>query len=384
MASSKDRNRELSVDEIYSAYHAALTQAESLLDESHLLAANDKHGGAVHRLVICLEEVGKARLLFYQGAFIATGEPGVWPHFWRSFYSHVDKLEQALLLYTRFPLDAGSTSAEVESALSWMRNYARSLDEKKQTSSYSCSGGEVFDVPSHDRFEADATILLTIAEDVLGMCRSHPATAGTRDEFVEALLVAARYARALGYLNPTGRDEMLEAIAQGGGDVRLLREELPSEEDFMARVAERYGTIPPRLCVTLPQLRQSPEFLNFYSQLHTRNGYPDWVIICVLLNLSLNARVQLEQAADADALAQLANWTEDATIHEPLEVGTFTNPERFEETLDLWLVPFMASLGILPEAPDARRMGVRRVAARWFGIFDRDVPHAPLFPSSGD
>jgi hypothetical protein len=63
-----------------------------------------------------------------------------------------------------------------------------------------------------------------------------------------------------------------------------------------------------------------------------------------------------------------------------LAIGTFTNPERFEETLDMWLVPFMAGLGLVPDTPDVQRMGIRQVAARWFGIFDRDVPHAPLFP----
>jgi len=367
--------------EMYDAYHAALKQANSLLSEARLLIDNGLDGGAVHRLVISLEEIGKARLVFFQGALATDGRAVDWKSFWQDFRSHTVKLDHALAWNPEFLSLMGDSATQVERAIATNRARASALDKRKQQSSYSGAVDGSFDVPEHEEFQGEARALLSVVESTISWTRSNPVTAASRDEFQSALARARAYANALGYMGCKSKEEAYEAIAQGGRGLFSVTETAPTDEDFIARVSERYEIMPGRLGVTLPQLRSEQSFLEFYQSLRDESGYPDWVILSVLYNIALNARVDVGRLRSEDVLSTLGDWSEKIGVDEPLDVRLFTDLERFEAGLDLWLVAFLAGLGVVAEMPEGNTHGVRRAAAAAFGIFNRDVPHEPLFPA---
>jgi hypothetical protein len=274
----------------------------------------------------------------------------------------------------------GDTGEQVEEAIRSIRRRAVELDEKKQASAYSGPVGATFQAPSHTEYAEHASAALDMAEAVLDHLRSHRATTASLDEFPSVLAYSVRYARSLGYLDVSSREDFYASVAQGGGSMLQLSECLPDDEAFMSRVAERYAILPARLPVTLPQLRASTEFRAFRKMLRERLSYPDWVLLGVIFNLVLNARVDVDAYSTPQGFLELRNWSERVDVDQPLDVALFTNLDAFERMLDVWLLSFLTGLGLVPELPDGQPSRIRRVAARWFGVFDRDVPHEDLFP----
>ena len=108
-------------------------------------------------------------------------------------------------------------------------------------------------------------------------------------------------------------------------------------------------------------------------------GYPDWVILGVVYNLALNARVNVHEYLKTHHPAELVEWAENSSLDKPLDVAVFTDPEMFERMLGSWIVAFLSGLGIFPEKPGEHGSSARVLAARLYGVFNREVEHSPIF-----
>lgn len=282
--SKKATKKSLSPGEIHDAYHAAIRQADLLIKEARVLLQHGHSAGAMNRLVIALEELGKNRLLFYQGALTVDNPAGDWVRFWKSYYSHTDKLDIILVWNDGLAGPDASTTTGVAGAVQRLRERAVELDRQKQSSAYSDQIDGTFQFAGDVGFEEDAKQLLALAEQLLTEVQKHHATRAPKGSFAQALRKINQYIAASRF-SPGPGEDMYTVIAEGNAPLFLLRDEDPTWEQFIARVAERYAVIPPLLSVTLPILRAAPEFLEFYTRLRLKNGYPDWVILGTISTL---------------------------------------------------------------------------------------------------
>jgi AbiV family abortive infection protein len=358
----KERDRQLSIPELRDAYHAALTQSQSLQSEGQLLLENKRFAGAFHRFVIALEEIGKARITMYQASFVAAKSIVDWRRYWRSYYSHMEKLRSALLWHeTPTLLEADSPDA-LEKAFKVVDERASDMDRRKQEASYSGPNGITFAPTDEDIHEGHAQALAKVTNELMCRIQEHKVTKAVAASFEEELLQIYRFTNTLGYLDPDTKD-LFEALNKAKIPFRVRDGHLPTDEEFLERVQERYSEFPPRLKVTLPTLNRSEQFMAFYEGLKWKCGYPDWIFLGVVFNLALNARVDIERLEPAARLRLLA-WSEDPSKDQPLDVSVFTDSERFNFALDAWTVAFLSGLGIVPEPPVGELRRVRHLAAR--------------------
>jgi AbiV family abortive infection protein len=377
----KERDQELSIPELRQAYHAAISQSESLHSEGRLLLANKRHSGAFHRFVIALEELGKARLTMYQAAFLAAKAPVDWRHFWRSYFSHVEKLRLGLLWYETPSLLQHKTAEAVEGAFLAAEKQAAEMDRLKQDSSYSGPKDGTFLPTNEDEHSTRARRLRTVVAMLIRRIKRHKATKTSAENFEVTVRGMHQLANVLGYLKADSK-EFFEAWTKANIPFRVRDGHLPTDRQFVDRVRERYSEIPPKLGVTLPALRKSGKFRSFYDGLKQAYGYPDWVLLGVIFNLALNARLGLENLRPEEIKPRTPSilaWTEDPQKDGPLDVAVFTDPERFDLALDAWMISFLVGLGISPEPPDGSTERVRHLAVQYYGFFNRDVKHEPIF-----
>jgi AbiV family abortive infection protein len=378
----KKRREPLTIDQLYDAYHAAIQQARDLVAEAELLQQAGRLSGTLHRSVIALEEVGKARIVFYQGAMIVGGLSSDWQRFWKSYYSHVDKLEEVMLWLDLYFGPEYENPADVEAAYRILRGRASELDIAKQSSSYSRPEEGSFRPSSDADAQADGVLVFELAQEALRLIEANSLTKASRSEFSEHLEVKVKYFHALGYAKAKTKEEFYQVAVDMKGRLLPTRGALPTDKEFMDRVKERYSYLPPLLPVTLPQLRASDEFRAFYGRLRDVFGYPDWVILSVVYNLALNHRIDTAKNASEDDIVKLNGWREDPEVDDPLDIAVFMTDETFELMLDLWMFSFLDGLGVVPELPDGRvSPRIRRIAAVHFSVFDRDVAHEPIFGS---
>jgi AbiV family abortive infection protein len=380
----KARDQELSIPELRQAYHAAISQSESLHSEGRLLLANNRHSGALHRFVIALEELGRARLTMSQAAFLAAIAPLAWRHFWRSYYSHVQKLRLGLLWYETPSLLQHETAKAVEEDLLAVERQAAEMDRLKQDSSYSGPKDGTFLPTNEDEHATRARRLRTVVATLIRQIKRHKATKASAEDFEGTVRRIHQLANVLGYLKADSKD-FFEAWTEANIPFRVRDGHLPTDRQFVDRVRERYSEIPPRLRVTLPALRKSGKFRSFYDGLKEAYGYPDWVLLGVIFNLALNARLGLENLRPQEIeprIPSLLAWAEDPRKDSPLDVAVFTDPQRFDLALDAWMVSFLVALGISPEPPDGSAERVRHLAAQYYGFFNRDLKHDPIFDFS--
>ncbi len=371
------KDQALTTSQIHQGYQAALRQGNNLFEEAKLLATNELYPGALHRLVICLEEIGKARLLFYQGALLAGEQEPGWKAFWKEYYSHQSKLDTALTWLALTDVLHWPDPKAIEFAISAIKNHAKLLDLEKQGASYSEPSAHGFSVPDASRAQDLTLILLTYAQHLLELTRSSELETDSPAEFGAQLLKKFQYATALKYVD-TDREAFFSKIAVSNQPLYLRDGALPNDQAFIARVAERYEVIPNRIPVTLKHLSTDPTFAKFYhEELKRKRGYPDWMILAVLFNLALNARVPMD-ASDEQQISGLMQWAEDPEHDSPLPIERFVDLRRFEQMMDTWLVSFLAGLGIALDDAGTSGANARYVAAKHYGLFDRDVPHDPL------
>jgi AbiV family abortive infection protein len=370
--------RSLTVKQMREAFRAAVEHAAALVDESDLLARHGKHAGAFHRCVIALEELGKARVIHMQGAWALGKKQVRWERFWRTFYSHEEKLYHALTWANQCEILAGASGAEVEQAFLELMDVARVLDLRKQSASYSGVEGETFARPNDAEHARHAEALLAASKELLASAQSHSLmVARDEGEFREGLLTGWRLAMTLAYADGATEDEFFERIAASNRPISVLLE--PDLDRIMDRIAERYELVPTLLPVTLPQLRADPKFSRFYTRMRHRYCYPDWIFLGVIYDIVLNARLNIPEYVEGDRIHELHMWGEDLESHQPLSVELFTNTSFFEMHVDMYLAAFFAGLGISAQPGIATDGSVRRLFMRHFGILQRDVPHEPIF-----
>jgi AbiV family abortive infection protein len=160
----KLKDRALTLSEVHSGYHAAIRQARSLVAEAKLLLEHHHVPGAFHRLVIALEELGKARLLFYQGAFTAGGASPEWKSFWKQYYSHESKLDAALTWLTIEEIAYSDDPTAISDLRAAIVAHAKELDRRKQSTSYSEMTEEGFSVPTAESYAEQVEVLFQMAE----------------------------------------------------------------------------------------------------------------------------------------------------------------------------------------------------------------------------
>ena len=101
---------------------------------------------------------------------------------------------------------------------------------------------------------------------------------------------------------------------------------------------------------------------------------------------AFNARVRpdLNGPPSQDQITKWMNWAEDPA-DEPLPVGLFTDEPSFNQALNVWLAAFLAGLGIaVPDLSVNNMNMLRRVASRYYAVFEYDVEHSPIFELIGD
>lgn len=377
----KQKDRVLSAAELRDGYQAALRQAADLLTESELLQSHQRAASAFHRLVIALEELGKARLIFYKAALWLGGVKSDWRRFWKCYYSHVEKLETALTWLRLAEVLSMDTVEAIADAKSAVLKYAERLDKAKQDSSYSRLTADGFAAPSQDAYHAEVAALAPQVRQLMQLAMRGVLATATQPEFEAEVVRLFRYAVATGYAGSSDLDQKIVRTNQSA--VWIAADELPTDQAFIERVAERYSILPGLLGVTLPQLRRDPTFREFYElYLKARCGYPDWIILATIFNISLNARNrEIIESGDPRRLEALGEWGEDPDVHGSLDVALFTDPDTFEQVLGVWLCSFLAGLGIAVEDAGEYGGNARRISARLYGVFNRDIEHEPMMPS---
>ena len=368
----------LTVGAMRAGYHAALTQAEQLLEEARVLRGSNKHAGAYQRLVIALEELGKARLFAVHGPFVVSCENPGWSTFWRAYRSHFEKLRQAHIYYDIDSIVDAETKTAVSEAFQRCEATSRRLDRAKQESTYSDFIDGEFRSPDGNAFSSDCDALVNVVERVLERLRASRLANCADDQcFGDELGRMFRYANGSGYLK-TEPDELNRRIAAPNQDLYTLDCGMPGDAEFMERVESRYRELPPKIAVTLGALRRSPKFRKFYEAMKVTRGYPDWMILGVVFNIALNSRVDVARFVRTGCEFELLDWSEDERVDRPLPTSLFIDEERFERHLDQWLLAFLAGLGVGLSDPGENACHARAVAVRLFDILNRDVEHQPL------
>lgn len=361
----------------------ALGQAERLAQEAKVLIKKKLYSGALSKVILGLEEIGKNRLLLYQASMLQMKKPASWEIFWRIFRSHRDKLKFSLKWFsiTNPNLDSKKT---LKKYLSSITQNAEHLDNRKQESQYVEFNGVEFANPCDSESQEESMFFLEILDEQCKCLREQYPEETSLEEFCASTFEKIRLSKALGLIDDSNKntiDDWEDAVVDGNSPVLLNLECLPKIDDFQKRVEEKYKIIPPRLTITLPILNASKQFKEFYDGIKDEYGYPDWVIISAIYNIVLNLRVVSKfksQPSNAE-MASLLDWSEKPE-DKPLPVYHFIELESFNFALDIWLLAFLKGLGILvPNVSTENRMKIRRVASRFFPIFEYDVEHWPIF-----
>lgn len=362
---------------------STLAQAERLEEESRALARKKLFAGALSKAILGLEEVGKNRLFLYQAATVVLRTPRPWSAFWASFRSHKEKLELAMMWASI--LNPQLVSADdVARHIKFISDEAQRLDVLKQRSQYVDLDGDRFTVPSDEAVREEALQLGAILQEFCRSLRKQYSIDLPEDEFLELVGEKIRLSRTLGFLPSEGGvacSGLADALTDGNSPVIARDGVLPSEDAFRTRVAERYEIVPPRLPVTLKSLNRSADFAKFYAMLKEQYCYPDWVVVSTIYNIAFNARVRpnLNEPPNKSDSGRWMDWAEEPNA-EPLPVELFTEEKSFNITLDVWLMAFLAGLGIqIPDITTENTSKVRRVASRYYSVFEYDVEHWPIF-----
>lgn len=380
----------LSLPQLHQGFVSALVQAERLADESRALARKKLFAGALSKAILGLEEVGKNRLFLYQAGTVVLGTPRPWSGFWRSYRSHKEKLELAMTWASILSPDLVSGD-DVSRHIKFISDEAQRLDVLKQRSQYADFDGDSFTVPSDETVREEALELGTVLKGLCCSLREQYPIDLPQDEFLELVREKIRLSRTLGFFPPDGgvaRSSFPDAVADGNSPVLARDGVLPSEHAFRTRVAERYEIVPSKLPVTLHTLNRSAEYAKFYAMLKERYRYPDWVVVSTIYNLAFNARVRpsLTEPPDEATVARWLEWAEEPDS-ESLPVELFTDEKSFDVALEMWLMAFLAGLGIqTPDIAADDMTKVRRIASRYYSVFEYDIEHWPIFefPDEGD
>jgi len=387
MAEVKPKKQSLSLSQMHNGFMMALEQAEHLAEESQILASRNLFAGALSKAILGLEEIGKNRLLLYQAGVMMMGIKAPWKQFWSFYRSHTKKLEMAIQWATI--LDPALLSVEdVKAHLKLIIEEAVRLDKRKQESQYVGFDGNEFKIPKDCELKVEATAIKGFLQSLCIQLREQYPAGLPEEQFKELVVVKVQLSRALNLVETEAEptpDGLAEAIADGNSEILTLNGLLPSVRTFEKRVKERYEIVPPKIQVTLNQLNSDSSFEAFYNAIKTHYGYPDWVILSTIFNISLNARVKLEGQSQLkpDEVQHLMNWAEQPE-DEPLPIETFTNEKEFNIAMDMWLAAFLVGLGIAIPGLTAKNMKkVRRVASRYYSVFEYDVEHWPIFNFCG-
>jgi AbiV family abortive infection protein len=381
---AKHKDTPLDTRQLHQGALAALAQSEALLREAVVLFRKRHFAGSYSKAVLALEEFGKHKILFYQAALVVIDRPPRWGHFWKSFYSHQQKLKVALHWASEL---LGHVTPDVDSVKALLRQIekdAAELDRRKQNGQYSDFLNGRFERPNERDFKSQCSYLLRLVQVLTGRHRAGYPTTMTFEDFMRVVGVKTRYARAIGTIGVKDEAELFEVIAHRHTRVLTKDGALPRQDEFIARVKERYDIIPPRLPVTLPQLRRSEEFQRFLVALRQECGYPDWVVLGVVFNIVFHHRLVKDFSGSLEQLdlSQLRNWSESAEAA-PLDINLFVDRQDFELFLDIWLSAFLVGLGVVVDVPKGSSpVVVRRVAAHHYGIFDRDIDHEAVLSST--
>lgn len=379
----KQKHEPLSPAQLYQGFMSALEQAERLAEESSALARRKLFAGALSKAILGLEEIGKNRLFLYQAGTLVLETPRPWNQFWRSYRSHREKLELAMT-WTSILNPELVSADKVAQHMKFISDEAQRLDELKQRSQYADFDGASFTVPHDETVREEALQLVAVLQELCRSLRKQYPRDLPQDEFLDLVREKIRLSRTLGFFPTEGgapSASLADAIADGNRPVLVRDGVLPSEQAFRTRVAERYEIIPPRLSVTLPALNRSPEFEHFYASLKERYRYPDWVVVSTIFNIAFNARVQptLTEPPGGASVQHWLEWAEEPDA-EPLPVELFTDENSFNRTLDVWLMAFLAGLGIqVPDINTDSIARVRRIASRYYSVFEYDIEHWPIF-----
>lgn len=389
MTEVRPKNQPLSLTQMYQGFMKALEQAVHLADESQILADNKFFAGALSKTILGLEEVGKNRLILYQAGTLMMGLERPWKYFWSTYRSHTAKLEMAMKWATI--LDPQLLSEDdVNAHLKFISEEAGRLDKRKQESQYVGFDGKEFNIPKDEGLKDEATAMIAVLKSLCIRLRHQYQENLPEDEFLELLSTKIRLSRALKLIDEDIEhlpDDWAKAVADGNSPILLKNGELPTEETFKKRVAERYEIVPSRIQVTLKHLNNSAIFEEFYnSSLKSKYGYPDWVILSTIFNISLNARIShnAKEFSDPDNISRYMDWAEKSD-EEPLNVELFTNEDSFNFALDLWLAAFLVGLGVaIPDLTAKNTQKIRRVASRYYSVFEYDIEHWPMFHFCGE
>ncbi len=372
----------LSLNQLHQGFMSALEQAERLTEESLMLARKKLFSGALSKLILGFEEVGKNRLFLYQAATLVKGAPHSWEDFWDIYFDHKKKIKFAMEWATILSPQLASAD-DVAMHIKFISEEASRLDIRKHESQCVGLDGDSVTVPGDDEVREETIILGIILESFCRRLRDKYPTNLPEDEFRELVSEKIRLNRTVGFIatEEMSLTEWAGAVADGNSSVRARNGVLPSKNSFRMRVEERYEIIPARLPITLRSLNGSREFERFYEMLKGRYRYPDWMILSTIYNIALHARVvaHLTEPPQEEEMRKLADWAEKPN-YEPLPVELFTDEDTFTLAVELWLTAFLDGLGInIPNLTADNKKKVRRVASRYYSVFEYDVEHWPIF-----
>lgn len=94
----KQKNTQLNIKQLESAFNKALENSEQLIEDSRILFHNNRFQRSFFISSIAKEEIGKAAHLKFTYFKISFGIPIDWKDFWDIFYNHMSKRKYILLI----------------------------------------------------------------------------------------------------------------------------------------------------------------------------------------------------------------------------------------------------------------------------------------------
>lgn len=382
----KNLNTPLSLEKLFEGITAAIDVAELLFAEAKTLYSNGYYSGALTKCVLSLEEFGKHKILFYQSIFITNKYINKklinWKKFWKNYYNHVTKLQTALEWLTFNSGIAPKTKDELKKISDVILNKAREYDNLKQSSQYSDYIEDYFNKPLNDvNCKNNYLTLHGLIKYLLNVARIYYPKNIIFEDFSKHIHEKIKFMNAIHFLD----DDQItfqSILHLNTEDVCSINGYIPSKHNFINRVKEKYSLPFIQIPKTLDLLNKSQKFKDFYLFLKDKYGYPDWIIVSVIINIVFNYILNSNNSPiSADEFIKSEfKFPLDTAFSEDLPIEEFTNENKFEYTLDLWLGSFLTGLGIiLPPNIDVFNYQIRRTASCLYDVFKFDIKHKSIF-----
>ncbi|MEK0336685.1 MAG: AbiV family abortive infection protein [Nitrosopumilus sp.] len=390
MKNLKQRDKALSLEDFYNGTLLSIETAESLYDEAILLSSNNKHAGSFTKCVLSLEEIGKSILLVLAATLLIQFkemDKRYWKKFWTIFYDHLKKLNFAIQYYLFTSEININTKDHVRQIFEFIQKTSKELDKDKQKGQYTDFSEDKFVKPIDIDFKENSESLLEVLDRLLELQRERFPNELNFDNYIEIITNTLKYTRSLKMLEKETLENLDDAILQLYQDTSFYKYP-PTEEFILKDIKGKYEILPNSIKITLQYLNKSKEFFEFYNYLKVNFGYPDWVILTVLYNISFNVKAfpsgilpekNLELIVEKHKRHPLEKETDS-----PIPIEKFINHDYFELALDKWLEAYLIKMGvILPKSTNINSSDIRRIAEGTFGFFKIDVEHKNIFHFKG-